>query len=111
MNAVKIAAVFEIDIQDIGRQGIFIAGLEIHQQEGEIVDGVDPAKRFVELNAVKHRDLIFKPGDVGQMKITMTLPHKSAFTAGGNGVLMALEGAFRPALQRIQLWQQAVVIE
>ena len=51
--------------------------LEIHQQEGEIVEDVDTADLVAELDAVEQRRLARVEADIGEPKIAMTAAHSA----------------------------------
>jgi hypothetical protein len=53
--------------------------IQIHQQKGEVIKGVDGGQRFVELNGVIERRLALIENDVCQMQIAVAATDKTAY--------------------------------
>ena len=49
--------------------------LEIHRQEGHVAGHVDPSQGVAELDRIEGNEVAFVPDDVGQVEITVALPH------------------------------------
>ena len=80
-----------------------MAGLQIHQQERQIVDNVNPTEGLIELNAIEHRHLVIEHRDVGQVQIAMALPDQSAGAAGGNQLPVSIKGGLGPGFLGVEL--------
>ena len=77
-QAFEVAGRFEIAIDQAPRPGGFAARLQVHREERDLVEHVDPAELFVELDAVEEHDAPVDERDVGQMKVAVTLPDETA---------------------------------
>ena len=74
-----VAGDFQIVIQEEVRESRQTTGLEIHDGEGDLIHGVDPAEIRVELDAIKEPWASLEKNYVAEMKVTMALPHESRF--------------------------------
>ena len=55
--------------------------LQINQQKCEIADGINPAKRLTEFDAVEEFYLALILSDISQVKVAMAFTNKTVFEA------------------------------
>src|SRR5205807_1727734 len=73
-DTIHLIAAIEVSIEDEIGEISPAAVLEIHQQEGEIVEHVDASQRPAELDAVEENRPSVDATDVAEMEIAVTLP-------------------------------------
>ena len=59
-----------------------VVGGKIHDDEGHVVDHVDPAQRRVEFNAVEGHHVAVKAHQVGQVQVAMAFADAAVCQAG-----------------------------
>ncbi|WP_241546937.1 hypothetical protein [Thiohalobacter thiocyanaticus] len=106
-----VVGVFQVFIQKAPGQIVMALVVEVHQQEGDLAQGVDPAQVGRELQAVEDLHPAVDVDHVGQMQITVAFPDPAFAAALLDVVLVLLELGFRPVPQRLELSQQGRVID
>lgn len=76
--------------------------LQIHEQECDVAEGVDPAQIGIEFDAVEGCDLIFKQCDVTQVEVTMAFADMACIVALFHDGLQNHALLLGPGLQDIQ---------
>ena len=101
----KVAAVFEIDVQQPLSERAGAMAAQVHEQEGQIVDDVDPAQFVVELDTVKDRNLVVvAQQQIAQMQITVAFADPAAGLAFGQAWPQAFGRCQGPVFQGMQLF-------
>ena len=103
-----VPGTLQVVVDEATRQGLGLGLGQIHGQEGDLVDGVDPAQGRVELDAVEDDEAPVHLGDVVPVEIAVALPHPAVPAAlldeppqaGEVGLEPGTQGPDAPPLRR-----------
>jgi hypothetical protein len=77
--------------------------LEVHHREGDLAHHVDPAHRFVELDAVEDDDLAVDARDVVEMQIAVAFAHEALLPTTNESVAARGVLALGPGAELLEL--------
>src|SRR3546814_8650844 len=84
-------SLLQVAVQHQVGEGPEAAMVEIHQQEGKVVDDVDAGDRVVELDGVEERRTAVEQDHVAQMQVAVAEPHLARRGAGVEQRAVALQ--------------------
>ncbi len=114
-QTVEIAAVqgdaIEVTVEHEGRQTPVPPLVQVHKQEGKVVENVDPREGVVEFDGVEQGRRVFEQADVRQVQVAMTMAHPSAIpprVQQGRQAILQLPGSVGQDIDIVRIEQAAL---